>query len=103
MTRCRWPLLFLIPPLIALGLWLGSGREHLTKQTKFVEVRMHDELFGEAIEHRYLRGRIGGYFIGLDAVAVTTLVCGLLAGVSWYVTCRRSKKATPTERASDAS
>lgn len=96
--RVRLLTLFLLPPAIATLLWLRSGREHLTKSMKSVEIRRHDDLFGgDEIVHEFKRGPIAGYFVGLDAVAATTLASVLLVGVSWITTRRR----TETEAASE--
>ena len=99
--RARLLLLFLLPPAIATLLWVRSGREHLTKSMKAVEVRRHDDLFGgEEIVHEFKHGPIAGYFVGLDTVAVTTIASAVLAGASWYTTHRRRAKNVTSERVS---
>jgi hypothetical protein len=99
--RVRLLILFLLPPAIATVLWLRSGREHLTKSMKSVEIRRHDDLFGgDEIVHEFKRGPIAGYFVGLDAVAVATVASVVLVGVSWITTRRPAQRDPAPENPS---
>ena len=65
------------------GLWLGSGREVLTKQRRPVEVVVEDSVFGDAsTEIQWKSGPILGYYVGLDlvfsAAAVSLVGAGLI-------------------------
>lgn len=71
-------------PVVAGGLWLGSGRETLTKTVRYVEVQVVDELFGDSItEAREVPGPVLGYYVGLDAVAAAVGVA-LVAALVWW-------------------
>lgn len=57
---------------VVCGMWLGSGREILTKSSRAVEIEVYDDVFGDSLPRTELvRGPIWGYYIGLDAVAAT--------------------------------
>ncbi len=67
---------------VVFGLWLASGRETLTKHTRFVDVVVADDLFGDAnVEKRPVRGPILGYYVGLDAAAAAAAAALVIAGV----------------------
>src|SRR5437764_222747 len=72
-------------PVVAVALWIGSGRETFTKHAKVVQVEARDDVFGDAVtEARIVRGPILGYFVGLDIVIVSaaaSLVIGMSAGI----------------------
>lgn len=91
-------LICILPPLAALGLWAGSGRENLTKSTKNVQVEAVDDVFGDRITRTEARrGPVFGYFVGLDAVAGAAAV-GLMAGGVWIWRLRRGVKSTGAAR-----
>ena len=83
----------IILPIVIGGLWLGSGRETLTKPFRSVEVEVQDDLFGGTNEEYHpIRGPVLGYFIGLDAVIVTSIVsAGLLAFTGWSMHRQRNR------------
>lgn len=79
-------------PLVALALWLGSGREVLTKNQKAVVVTVQDEVFGgEESRTEFQPGPFFGYFVGLDAVVIAAVLCGGAAGLDWFLTRRRGR------------
>ena len=81
-------------PLVALGLWIVSGREALTKSARVVQVSVRDELFGDTTtQARFESGPVFGYFVGLDVVAAT-LVAALIVGAIWFVLTRRRRLPT---------
>jgi hypothetical protein len=66
-----WVFLVLLP-VVTCVLWLSSGREMLTKSSRAIEFELQDAMFGDTInETHFVPGPILGYYIGLDAVAVT--------------------------------
>lgn len=93
------PLMFLgLLPVLVVALWVVSGRETLTKPFKFVQIQQRDELFGDVTPvNQEVRGPILGYFIGLDAVVLTTAFTGVASGVVLWLTGRR-KTASHVER-----
>jgi len=79
----------IVLPLFVAGLWLASGREVLTKSSRYVEVAVADELFGGTLtEKRLVAGPVFGYYIGLDLVLVAAAV-GVLGGAVWWWLTRR--------------
>lgn len=83
----------LAAPLVALGLWLASGREVLTKPARAVQVTVRDELFGDSTTQvRLESGPVFGYFVGLDVVAAT-LGAALIVGAIWFSLARRRRMA----------
>jgi hypothetical protein len=81
-------------PLAVLALWLGSGREVLTKNQKAVVVTVQDEIFGgEESRTEFQSGPILGYYVGLDAVVIAALLCGAAAGTDWLLTRGRGRVA----------
>lgn len=88
-----WAALVILP-LITCALWLSSGRETLTKSFRTVEVAVNDELFGDSTDETLLiHGPIVGYFIGLDAVIVTSAVSFSLLSIAGWRRRRRRKEA----------
>jgi hypothetical protein len=86
-------------PLVALGLWLASGRETLTKAEKIVAVTVRDDLFGDTnTEQRAVSGPIVGHYIGLDAVILVAAAAGVTALVWWWLA-RRRRRGQPEGRA----
>lgn len=77
-------------PVLALVLWLVSGREHLTKRFRIVPVQVSDDLFGGTdVVHQDLPGPIFGYYIGSDIVLGSVLLA--LAGVLLWWFLRRNQ------------
>jgi hypothetical protein len=88
--RTRRLLAILALPVVALALWLGSGREVLTKHTRIVGVAVRDDLFGDVnIVQQPVPGPIFGYYVGLDVVVLAILLA-LLIGVIGYFRYGRS-------------
>jgi hypothetical protein len=85
-------------PVVAIVLWLSSGREFVTKSGRAVTVQVKDELFGGVNEETQLvPGPIMGYYIGLDVVGVVTaaaLGCGV---VLWWVSSHRRRRGPSVE------
>lgn len=94
-TRRRWLFAAILIgiPLLAVALWLGSGREVLTKPQRAVDVQITDKLFGDTIvETKFVRGPVFGYYVGLDLVIVATGACMAIGGISWIVGHRRARR-----------
>jgi len=71
-----------ILPVIALGAWLGSGRETFSKTERVVEVTVPDDLFGDATKKEFRPGPLFGWYVGLDAVVgVTAMSVGTAIAV----------------------
>lgn len=83
LKRC-WKLVrisLFVLPMITGGLWLVSGRETFTKPRRAVEVEMEADLFGDrSWEMQLIPGPILGYYIGLDAVAVSVALVVVMFG-----------------------
>jgi hypothetical protein len=80
-------------PLLAAVLWLVSGRQIFTQAERAVTIQVPDKLFGGMnTETHFVRGPIFGYYVGLDAVVVTTFVCVVIGGVSWLLRRRRERR-----------
>lgn len=89
---------FVVLPVFTCCLWVGSGRETLTKPRRAVEIEVQDELFGDSFkELRLVRGPIFGYYIGLDAVAVTGALSMSLVGAARAMSRRRDQEQNDTE------
>lgn len=89
---------FVVLPVFTACLWIGSGRETLTKPRRAVEIEVEDELFGDSFnELRLVRGPIFGYYIGLDAVIVTGMLSMSLVGGAKAVDRRRDRKRNEAE------
>lgn len=90
-----WRLILICIPMLAMVLWLASGREVLTKTGKYVEVEIVDEVFRDkTTEYQLVRGPILGCYIGLDLVLGSTAGSLAVGGVSWFVRHRRKKLVT---------
>ena len=88
-------------PLVCFGLWFGGGRETLTKSLRAVEAEKHDEVFGDQIDRTFfVHGPVLGYFVGLDAVAIT---CGLSLTLLTFAGWRRARRRpNPSEPAKES-
>lgn len=87
------PTVLLLVPLALGALWLVSGRETLTKRTRYQTVRVTDPVFGDVIEQtQALRGPVAGYFVGLDAVAGSAAACAAAWAVGRWLA-RRARRA----------
>ena len=76
-------------PLIVMALWFASGREVLTKRTRVVSVSIHDTLFDETTTvEEFVPGPIAGYYVGLDLVVASVLLCAAIALI-WWISVRR--------------
>jgi hypothetical protein len=84
-------------PAAALSLWLGSGRENLTKTMVVVTKTVDDPLWGETTEQKEVPGPVFGYYVGLDAVIGAAVIAVVGSGVVLWVTIRR-KAAGKIER-----
>jgi hypothetical protein len=84
-------------PIVSLALWLSSGLETLTKQSRAVEIEMEDTLFGDtATETRLVPGPFFGYYIGLDVVALTAALSLLTLGsIGFYHWMTRQTRLNP--------
>ena len=79
-------------PVAVAVFWLASGREVLTKAARAVTVQVPDTLFGDTnIQTQFVRGPVFGYYVGLDAVIITTLLCTAVAGAWWLFGRRRAR------------
>jgi hypothetical protein len=84
---------------IALGLWLLSGRQGLTKRELSVTVEVRDELVGDIVtREEFQRGPIFGYYVGLDAVGLTAAAGVLASGLTWALTRERRAIGTAARR-----
>ena len=85
LRRC-WKLVrisLILLPMITCGLWLVSGRETFTKPRRAIEVELEADLFGDVSwEMQLIPGPILGYYIGLDAVAVSGAMSFILFGTT---------------------
>jgi len=87
--RILGSLVWLLPLSMAM-LWLASGRETLTKPTRWVDVQVKD-VFGDVyMQKEASPGPIFGYYVGLDAVASTIPVALLLLIMRWILNRRGS-------------
>ncbi len=76
MARRIWTVLLIVIPLAVLVLWMSSGREVLTKSTRWVDVQVQDPLFGLTdVRKTPVPGPIFGYYVGLDLVLVVAAAC----------------------------
>lgn len=74
-----------LPVAAALGLWLWSGGEIYTKTGKAV-IEQHRNLFGDIQEIVVMRpGPFGGYYLGLDLVAIISAAALLVIGGAWVI------------------
>ncbi|GEM_PF-1517709 len=88
---------FVVLPVFACCLWIGSGRETLTKPRRAVEIEVEDDLFGDSFkELRLVRGPIFGYYIGADAIVVTGVFSMALVGSAKAMNRRRERKRGET-------
>ncbi len=89
-----------VVPLGVAGLWYASERETFTKSIKYEEVEVPNDLFGDTDpEWHPVRGPILGYYVGLDVVSGSIVVCGAAAGVSFW---RRRRRAAALRRKSES-
>jgi len=89
---------FVVLPVFTCCLWVGSGRETLTKPRRAVEIEVEDELFGDSFkELQLVRGPIFGYYIGVDAVMVTGVLSMTLVGSARAMNRRRDRNRGETE------
>ena len=95
----RLKILLVVLAATLCGSWLGSGREILTKSSRAVEVRVRNELFGDAeTETRFVRGPIFGYYVGLDVVVVTGVFFLIAVMVYWARQRMRDKSVPKAEQ-----
>lgn len=95
MSRRTKLLLPLLAPMLALVLWLCSGRENLTKPGRPVDVSVIDETFGGVNTHTELQpGPILGYYVGLDAIAIATLAAAAGSTGIWLLSWRAARRRT---------
>ncbi len=88
----------LVAMLAAAGLWESSGRERLTKNGKSVNVTVKDDVFGDSVERTEFKpGPILGWYIGLDAVAITTGAACLATIVTLIATRNRGQQVALPE------
>jgi hypothetical protein len=97
MARRVWIAVLIGLPLAAMGLWLAGGREVLTKSGKAVDVQVPDELFGTTfVQKQFVPGPILGYYIGLDLVFMTVVLCLAAWTISrWVVRSRKGLAIRP--------
>ncbi len=87
--RVVFKLALIFVPVGLAAMWLASERETFTKTTKFREIEVKDDLFGDYVEPRAVPGPILGYYVGLDAVGGVTALCAAAGTVSWWQGRRR--------------
>lgn len=81
-------------PVAMTGLWLGSGREVLTKQRRPVEIMVEDRVFGDSVtEIHWAPGPIFGYYIGVDLVVLAASCSLAIAGVMGWRARRAGRRA----------
>ncbi len=95
LKRTTYAWFVMVVPLIVAALWLVSGHEVLTKHEKAVTVAVQDPLFGDtSLEQRFVAGRIFGYYVGLDLVIVSAVVCAGIALGMWLILRHRANRTT---------
>ncbi len=86
----------LLPVALAI-LWLASGREVFTKSARMQTVAVPNALFGGTdIQQQSIPGPVGGYYIGLDFVAIAVLIALAASLALWWATRRRLRAAPNT-------
>lgn len=84
-------------PLVLAVLWLGSGRQVLTKHNRVVGVSVTDELFGDTtVVKEFVPGPIFGYYVGLDLVVAAALLCAAIGLTVWVLARRREHRKEHT-------
>lgn len=85
---------------IAVGLWQWSGAEIYTKSGKAITESQRDA-FGDVQEVIVMRpGPLGGYYLGLDVVAVVVAASLATVGTVWLVRRVRSRTQGVADHAS---
>jgi hypothetical protein len=99
MRRLAPLLIFALPTLLGLGLWLTSGRERFTKPGKWVLSDVPDDLFGGSnAGASWQPGPLLGYYVGLfDLVAGAAVVSALAGGTVWWLQRRRARRVGSCE------
>lgn len=78
----------IVAPVVMVALWGTTGRERLTKHVRFITVQHTDELFGgtEMVTKSVPGPRwTFGYYVGLDAVAMTAATALVLGVACWWI------------------
>ena len=93
MSRRTKLLLPLLAPMLALVLWLCSGRENLTKSERPVTVTKENPGFDDGSTYTEMKpGPILGYYVGLDIVAIAGLVAAVAVAGIWLLSWRASNR-----------
>ena len=86
-------------PLLVAILWIVSGHGMFTQARRIVGIPVRDELFGgTSTELRFVPGPVFGYYVGLDAVALTAAGAVAVGLIWWWLSRRTARVRAAVEK-----